>query len=89
MQGAEQVTHFCRLLHQHQPLPDAAMGDADQLPPQRPLSDSQKLRKVILELIDTERCYVKVSRDAYGHETFETCEQCLSTLLSRDSMFSA
>ena len=35
------------------------MGD-DQLPPQKPLSDSQKLRKVILELIDTERCYVKV-----------------------------
>ena len=58
LQGAEQVTHFCRLLHQHQPLPDN-MGD-HQLPPQKPLSDSQKLRKVILELIDTERCYVKV-----------------------------
>ncbi len=59
LQGAEQVTHFCRLLHQHQPLPDS-MGD-DQLPPVKPLSDSQKLRKVILELLDTERCYVKVS----------------------------
>ncbi len=55
------MTHFCRLLHQHQPLPDS-MGD-DQLPPQKPLSDSQKLRKVILELIDTERCYVKVSAE--------------------------
>lgn len=30
--------------------------------PNRQLSDSEKLRKVIMELVDTERTYVKVSQ---------------------------
>ena len=63
-QGAEQVTHFCRQLN--------GRTDADVTPPvtsaalsddaaNRPLSESQRIRKVIVELIETERQYVKVS----------------------------
>ncbi len=57
LQGAEQVTHFCRLLHQRAPMDN--MNGEDQ-PQMKVLSDSQKLRKVIMELIETERHYVKV-----------------------------
>lgn len=32
------------------------------LTPSRQLTDAEKLRKVILELVDTERTYVKVSK---------------------------
>lgn len=32
------------------------------LTPSRQLTDAEKLRKVILELVDTERAYVKVIR---------------------------
>ena len=57
-QGAEQVTHFCRLLHS--PMPDPLQSDGE--PPQsKPLTDSQRIRKVVVELIETERAYVKVS----------------------------
>ena len=58
LQGADQVTHFCRLLHQR-PLPDNM--NVEEGVPVKPLSDAQKLRKVIMELIDTERVYVRVS----------------------------
>ena len=55
-QGAEQVTHLCRLLHGHQ----GKMSNNEVAPPCKPLSDSQRIRKVIRELIETERHYVKV-----------------------------
>lgn len=35
------------------------------LTPSRQLTDAEKLRKVILELVDTERAYVKVNY--YAH----------------------
>ena len=57
-QGAEQVTHFCRLLHS--PLTEESTMPED-FPPVKPLSDSQRIRKVIVELIETEKQYVKVS----------------------------
>ena len=55
-QGAEQVTHLCRLLHGH----SGKMSNNEVAPPCKPLSDSQRIRKVIRELIETERHYVKV-----------------------------
>lgn len=39
------------------------------LTPSRHLSDAEKLRKVILELVDTERTYVKVNCSAAVHRT--------------------
>ena len=60
LQGAEQVTHFCRLLHQP-PVDTTVPSDQQLLNPGKPLSESQRLRKVIKELIETERQYVKVS----------------------------
>ena len=53
-QRAEQVTLFCR---QQIEYPD------EEEPKQNiQLSQAQKLRKVIIELVDTERSYVKVGR---------------------------
>ena len=52
-QSAEQVTLFCRQQVEY--------SDDDQEPkPSVQLSNAQKLRKVIVELVDTERSYVKV-----------------------------
>ena len=58
LQGAEQVTHFCRRLHEKDP--DGVTYESAELQP-KPLSESQRIRKVIIELIETERQYVKVS----------------------------
>ena len=58
VQGAEQVTHLCRLLHGH----TGKMTNNEVAPPCKPLSDSQRIRKVIRELIETERHYVKVEQ---------------------------
>ena len=65
-QGAEQVTHFCRLLHEKMPDSSALSGGmgapgSDVIHQPKPLSESQRIRKVIVELIETERQYVKVS----------------------------
>lgn len=52
LQSAEQVTLFCRQQVEY--------SDDDQEPkPSVQLSNAQKLRKVIVELVDTERSYVK------------------------------
>lgn len=51
-QGADQVTAICRT--------DVDPKLAETLQGTKPLSEAQKLRKVIMELIDTERAYVKV-----------------------------
>uniref|UniRef100_A0A9J7ZBN3 TIAM Rac1 associated GEF 1 n=1 Tax=Cyprinus carpio carpio TaxID=630221 RepID=A0A9J7ZBN3_CYPCA len=50
-QSTEQVTAFCRNLHD--------MNTTEVLFTPRQLSDADKLRKVISELVDTERTYVK------------------------------
>ncbi|KAM6161576.1 rho guanine nucleotide exchange factor TIAM1 isoform 3-T3 [Erethizon dorsatum] len=60
--STEQVAAFCRSLHEMNPSdsspspPDAA---GPQLATMRQLSDADKLRKVICELLETERTYVK------------------------------
>jgi len=53
MQSAEQVTLFCRQQIEY--------SDDEEPKPSIHLSQAQKLRKVIIELVNTERSYVKVS----------------------------
>lgn len=79
VQSTEQVTAFCRSLHDMNP-PECPMSCSSSssssslspspvsaLPPsagaatQRQLSHADKLRKVISELVETEKTYVKVS----------------------------
>ncbi|XP_050393235.1 protein still life, isoform SIF type 1 isoform X3 [Patella vulgata] len=52
LKGAEQVTAICR-----DPNSKAEVIERPVTP--RPLSDAQRMRKVIMELIETERAYVK------------------------------
>uniref|UniRef100_A0A8C1U2Y9 TIAM Rac1 associated GEF 1a n=1 Tax=Cyprinus carpio TaxID=7962 RepID=A0A8C1U2Y9_CYPCA len=63
-QSTEQVTAFCRNLHDMNPTeePVSCSSPISTLPvpfTPRQLSDADKLRKVISELVDTERTYVK------------------------------
>lgn len=65
-QSTEQVAAFCRSLHDMNPsecLSSSPSPDSPYPPPTPPrqLSDADKLRKVICELVETERTYVKVS----------------------------
>uniref|UniRef100_A0A8C2HFN6 TIAM Rac1 associated GEF 1b n=1 Tax=Cyprinus carpio TaxID=7962 RepID=A0A8C2HFN6_CYPCA len=67
--STEQVAAFCRSLHEMNPSSEVIALSSDpessSLPPSnatpRQLSDADKLRKVICELVETERTYVKVS----------------------------
>ncbi|XP_065353500.1 protein still life, isoform SIF type 1 isoform X3 [Cloeon dipterum] len=64
LQTAEQVTGFCRSpveTRKSSPTGSIISSQSQQavLTPSRQLTDAEKLRKVILELIDTERTYVK------------------------------
>ena len=52
LQSAEQVTLFCRQQIEY--------SDDEEPKPSIHLSQAQKLRKVIIELVNTERSYVKV-----------------------------
>lgn len=66
LQSTEQVAAFCRSLHDMNPLECVSSSpspDSPFPPPATPrqLSDADKLRKVICELVETERTYVKVS----------------------------
>lgn len=66
LQSTEQVTAFCRSLHDMNPsecLSSSPSPDSPFPSPLTPrqLSDADKLRKVICELVETERTYVKVS----------------------------
>lgn len=56
LQSAEQVTHFCRMAHE---ILEPAGANPVIQPRSQPMSDAQKLRKVILELINTEKAYVR------------------------------
>ncbi|KAL1138853.1 hypothetical protein AAG570_008915, partial [Ranatra chinensis] len=61
LKTAEQVTGFCRSpgeTRKSSPTGSVVSSQA-VLTPSRQLTDAEKLRKVILELIDTERAYVK------------------------------
>uniref|UniRef100_A0A3B3RGX5 TIAM Rac1 associated GEF 1 n=1 Tax=Paramormyrops kingsleyae TaxID=1676925 RepID=A0A3B3RGX5_9TELE len=67
LQSTEQVAAFCRSLHDMNPSEGSSSPSPDSpLPPtatQRQLSDADKLRKVVSELVETERTYVKVSTE--------------------------
>lgn len=61
--STEQVAAFCRSLHEMNPS-DLSVNPKEFPGPQqaiRQLTDADKLRKVICELLETERTYVKVS----------------------------
>lgn len=59
-QSAEQVTGWCRSpADTRRGSPTGSLASAAATP-SRHLSDADKLRKVLLELVDTERAYVKV-----------------------------
>lgn len=65
--STEQVAAFCRSLHEMNPssevISSSSGPESSSLPPNnatpRQLSDADKLRKVICELVETERTYVK------------------------------
>ncbi|XP_042811145.1 rho guanine nucleotide exchange factor TIAM1 isoform X2 [Panthera pardus] len=60
--STEQVAAFCRSLHEmnlSDPSPSPQDSTGPQLATMRQLTDADKLRKVICELLETERTYVK------------------------------
>ncbi|XP_048837180.1 rho guanine nucleotide exchange factor TIAM1-like isoform X3 [Brienomyrus brachyistius] len=63
LKSTEQVAAFCRSLHDMNPSEGSSSPSPDSpLPPTatpRQLSDADKLRKVVSELVETERTYVK------------------------------
>lgn len=65
LKTAEQVTGFCRSpgeTRKSSPTGSVVSNTSQTLlTPSRQLTDAEKLRKVILELVDTERAYVKVN----------------------------
>lgn len=68
-QSAEQITELCRGFHSTRTSTmeaPAESQDPPSRPPARHLSDADRLRKVIQELVDTEKSYVKVKGRA-GH----------------------
>lgn len=67
MQSADQVTQFCHELHAYQQDVDGnslnTVSDAsEQSTSARRLSSNQHIQKVIIELLSTEKQYVRVSR---------------------------
>ncbi|PVD27952.1 hypothetical protein C0Q70_10528 [Pomacea canaliculata] len=64
LKAADQVTAICRTDRQGSTADDVA-------PSTRSLSDAQRMRKVIMELVETERAYVKPLKE----ETFLTSEK--------------
>lgn len=64
LKTAEQVTTYCRSPQEtRRASPTGSITSSASnavLTPSRQLTDAEKLRKVVLELVDTERAYVKV-----------------------------
>lgn len=68
LKTAEQVTVICRSpgeTRKSSPTGSVVSSHSQALTPSRQLSDAEKLKKVILELIETERTYVKVMKIEY------------------------
>uniref|UniRef100_A0AAR5NZ99 Uncharacterized protein n=1 Tax=Dendroctonus ponderosae TaxID=77166 RepID=A0AAR5NZ99_DENPD len=59
LKSAEQVTGFCRSPVETRKAISSTTNPPTSSTPSRQLSDAEKLRKVIMELVDTERTYVK------------------------------
>lgn len=71
-QSAEQITALCRSFNDTQANSMEGPWESQDPPPRplaRHLSDADRLRKVIQELVDTEKSYVKV-REALGIRAF-------------------
>jgi hypothetical protein len=63
LKTAEQVTGICRSpveTRKSSPTGSLLSAHSQALTPSRQLTDAEKLKKVILELVETERTYVKV-----------------------------
>ncbi|XP_078412986.1 rho guanine nucleotide exchange factor TIAM2 isoform X1 [Cetorhinus maximus] len=96
LKSAEQVSTFCRSLYELQPSDmDGQKESLDQhlRPLARHLSGAERLRKVIHELIDTEKSYVKdlsclfeVYLDPLQNETFLTQDEMESLFGSLPEM---
>lgn len=66
LKTAEQVTTYCRSPQEtRKSSPTGSVTSSASnavLTPSRQLTDAEKLRKVVLELVDTEKAYVKVRK---------------------------
>lgn len=70
LKTAEQVTGICRSpgeTRKSSPTGSVVSSHSQALTPSRQLSDAEKLKKVILELIETERTYVKVMKVNFSY----------------------
>lgn len=76
LKTAEQVTTYCRSPQEtRKSSPTGSVTSSASnavLTPSRQLTDAEKLRKVILELVDTERAYVKVKFNIFCHPFFSS-----------------
>jgi T-lymphoma invasion and metastasis-inducing protein 1 len=84
LQTAEQITGFCRSpveTRKSSPTGSIVSSQSQQaavLTPSRQLTDAEKLRKVVLELVDTERTYVKVNITIIYSESYYECIKTFS-----------
>ena len=89
LKTAEQVTTYCRSPQEtRKSSPTGSVtssaSNAD-LTPSRQLTDAEKLRKVILELVDTERAYVKVKTPLTSSNKFKLIDVNSHTALEQSS----
>lgn len=86
-QSAEQIAELCRgLSGAHADRMEAPTESHDPPPPRplaRHLSDADRLRKVIQELVDTEKSYVKVTRSGQHAHPFDGDDIILSEVGDR------
>ena len=71
LKTAEQVTGICRSpgeTRKSSPTGSVLSAHSQVMTPSRQLTDAEKLKKVILELVETERTYVKVRVRMCGRE---------------------
>uniref|UniRef100_A0A8C9F5P6 DH domain-containing protein n=1 Tax=Pavo cristatus TaxID=9049 RepID=A0A8C9F5P6_PAVCR len=86
LKSTEQVAAFCRSLHEMNPSDSSAHPQeftGPQLATMRQLTDADKLRKVICELLETERTYVKVGNcDMLFQSIISTflCKMCIKVI---------
>uniref|UniRef100_A0A3Q1B9W5 DH domain-containing protein n=1 Tax=Amphiprion ocellaris TaxID=80972 RepID=A0A3Q1B9W5_AMPOC len=90
LQSTEQVAAFCRSLHDMNPVECVSSSpspDSPFPPPAtlRQLSDADKLRKVICELVETERTYIMKYLVCHKIRSFSTLLKCL--FLQLDVLF--
>ncbi|ERL85712.1 hypothetical protein D910_03127 [Dendroctonus ponderosae] len=67
-----QVTGFCRSPVETRKAISSTTNPPTSSTPSRQLSDAEKLRKVIMELVDTERTYVKVNQLSKSQLKFQS-----------------